>query len=225
MKISNKNIQCLKLCLVTHSKHQSIDLYKHTILKAARGGVTSIQIREKKSDISQLRDFALEIKSILKPFKISLIINDHVRLAKDIDADGVHLGQSDIHPIQAREILGPDKIIGLSIETLQELTIANQISCLDYVAASAVFKSKTKPNSKTLWGLTGLKQIVQRSVHPVVAIGGITLTNIEQIMELGTFGAAVVGAIHDAYDAQRAASDLIKKILAKREEKSLCLRK
>lgn len=201
--------QHLKLCLVTHIQNQSIEKYLHFLKQAILGGVTAVQLREKNHDIEATRHMALSLQSILHPLKIPLIINDHVQLAKEIDADGVHLGQSDIHPNEAREILGPDKIIGLSVETLTELKRANQLKTIDYIAASAVFQSQTKLNCKTYWGIHGLTELVKISQHPVIAIGGINLSNIQPIFESGVTGVAVVSAIHNAKDPNKTASDFI----------------
>lgn len=215
----------LKLCLVTHAQTKSFLLYKKFILQAIEGGVTLIQLREKSKSLSQIRRMALELKAILRPFKIPLIINDRVEIAKEIDADGIHLGQSDLSPSDARQILGPTKIIGLSVETFAELEIANQLTCIDYIAASAVFPSKTKSDCKTTWGLDGLKEIVQKSKYPVIAIGGINHHNIHNIIESGACGAAVISAIHNQDDPEKAARDLITEINQSIERRKICLKK
>ena len=181
------------------------------MLKAIQGGVTSIQLREKTKNLFEFHQLALQFKLILRPFKIPLIINDHVEIAKDIDADGIHIGQSDLSPDKARKILGPEKIIGWSVETLKELEIANQLTCINYIAASAIFSSKTKSDCKTIWGITGLQKIIHLSKHPVLAIGGINLRNIRMVMDSGAYGVAVVSAIHD-HDPRKAAADLIAEI-------------
>ncbi len=203
------NLQCLKLCLVTHFQNKSFEYCKSLILNAIKGGVTSIQLREKNKELFEVYDLALKLKSCLTPLNIPLIINDHIQIAKAIDAEGVHLGQSDISPNEARKLIGSHKIIGLSIETYEELEIANQLTCIDYVAASAVFPSKTKSNCKTIWGIEGLRQIIRLSKHPVVAIGGIDTNNIRMIFESGVCGAAVVNAIHDSVDPKKKASQLL----------------
>lgn len=202
----------LKLCLVTHIKSRSIDDYQKIILSAIRGGVTSIQLREKNLSFKDLKSLALSLQTLLKPYKIPFIINDNVALAKEIDADGVHLGQTDISPIDARKLLGKDKIIGLSIESFQELEIANQLDCINYIAASAVFQSKTKNNCRTIWGLDGLKEIVKKSIHPVIAIGGINSKNINDVMECGAAGVAVISAIHDHPQPEVMADIMLHKI-------------
>lgn len=199
----------LKLCVLTNIEAKSISEYKNFILQTVQGGVTSVQLRAKNKSLSEILHLATELKSILKPLKIPLIINDHVEIAKAVDAEGVHVGQSDLSAAKAREILGPEKIIGLSVESLQELEIANQLDCINYIGASAVFASSSKPDCKTIWGIEGLKKISQLSRHPVVAIGGIDQTNIKQIIASGACGAAVISAIHNHSDPRQAAADLI----------------
>lgn len=196
----------LKLCLVTNLQEQPFPQYKEFILQAIKGGITSIQLREKSRSLSEIRQMALELKAILT---VPLILNDHVEIVKEVGAEGVHLGQSDMHPEKARALVGPNKIIGLSIESYQELKIANSLTCIDYVAASAVFPSKIKRNTKTIWGLEGLYTIVKNSRHPVIAIGGINESNIQSIVKTGACGAAVVGAIHDHPCPTKAAARLI----------------
>ena len=206
-------MQCLKLCLVTHSSNKPFSLYKNFLVRAVNGGVTSVQLREKNPNKNAIRAIACELKAILASFKVPLIINDHVDIALQVEADGVHLGQSDILPQEARKILGPKKIIGWSIETQQQLDAANNLSCIDYVAASAVFASqKTKTDCKTIWGIQGLKEITQRSKHPVVAIGGIDASNVTAVMQAGVCGVAIISAIHDHPDPKAASALLINKI-------------
>jgi thiamine-phosphate pyrophosphorylase len=199
----------LKLCLVTQLDHQDIDQYCFLLKQAIQGGVSCIQFRDKnKASANQTEQKARALKEFLAPFAIPFIINDRVTLAHKINADGVHLGQEDCSPLEARSILGPDKIIGYSIETLEQLEAANQLSCIDYVAASAVFPSKSKNNCKTIWGLAGLKQLAQFSKHPVIAIGGINQANAHQIIAHGASGIAVISAIHEAQDPKLAAYQL-----------------
>lgn len=199
----------LKLCLITHMQHTPFSRYKEFILQAIAGGVTLVQLREKSKSLSDVRELALGLKALLQPLNVPLIINDHLTIAKEIEADGIHLGQGDVSPVEARQLLGPDKIIGWSIESMTELEMANQLTCIDYIAASAVFPSQTKTDCKTIWGLSGLQKIVKKSRHPVVAIGGIDASNIQQIINKGACGAAVISAIHASPDPKRAALELI----------------
>ncbi|WP_133127872.1 thiamine phosphate synthase [Legionella nagasakiensis] len=203
-------ISTLKLCLVTHIHGCSFSSYLKFIQQAVNGGITSIQLRDKNSSLSELHHRAQILKSILQPLSVPLIINDSVELAYAVDAEGVHLGQADASPILARDYLGSQKLIGLSIESFSDLEYANTLDCLDYVAASAVFPSLTKTDCKTIWQLDGLRALVNSSRHPVIAIGGINTSNLQSVLEHGAYGAAVVSAVHQVTDHQQAASALRK---------------
>lgn len=212
--------RCLKLCLVTKDfSVNNIVSYKKFLENAVLGGVTSVQLRLKNSNLSEIRSTAFEIKSLLDTHGIPLLINDHVSIAKEINAAGVHLGQSDVTPQIAREILGKDKIIGLSIETFAQLEKANYLDCIDYVAASAVFYSKTKQNCQTYWGIEGLEWLVKHSKFPVVGIGGINRWNIKRVVDAGAQGVAVIGAIHDYPDAKLATEQLLERMANTHTEK------
>lgn len=199
----------IKLCLVTNYKNQGIEAYLQFIESSVKGGVSMVQLREKEASSEKLVHFAFKLKIILDQYKTPLIINDDPVLAAEIDAKGVHLGQNDMHPDEARKILGKDKIIGLSVETLEQLAEANKLKSVDYVAASAIFSSKTKVDCRTFWGVSGLRQFCNMSRHPVMAIGGINNLNVEHIVKAGAKGVAVVGAIHDSHYPEKAASELI----------------
>lgn len=201
----------LQLCLVTKIQlEQSFDEYSAVIEKAILGGVTMLQLREKHNNLSLVKQRALALKRLLKPYRVPLIINDFVGLAKEVEADGVHIGQGDMSPIEARGILGHNKIIGISIETIDELQRSNEMDVIDYVSISAVYPSKTKSNYKTIWGLDGLAEAIKISRHPIIAIGGIRLENASEIVKAGVDGIAILGAIYDAYDPLQVAKDLKK---------------
>jgi len=195
----------LTFCLVTQPVEETDKQYEQFILAAVHGGVTAVQLRSKVQDSRCLVHTATRLIELLRPLNVPLIINDHVEVALAVNADGVHLGQSDMHPELAREVLGEDKFIGLSIESMANLEAANNMSCLDYVAASAIFPSKTKLDCKTFWGLDGLEQLARASRYPVVAIGGITADSAGQIMQAGAAGIAVVSALYEAACVKSAA--------------------
>lgn len=199
----------LTLCLVTNANDAPLSEYHRLILQAVAGGVTMIQLREKSRSPEQLREMALQLKTLLEPVKVPLIINDHVALAVAVDADGVHLGQSDGSAEEARQQLGSGKIIGISVESFEDLERANQLSCIDYIAASAVFNSTTKTDCKTIWGLEGLREVVLRSRHPVMAIGGINPLNLAAVLDQGAAGVAVINAIHAHRNPAMAAQEMM----------------
>ncbi|MBA2657798.1 MAG: thiamine phosphate synthase [Tatlockia sp.] len=186
-----------KLMLITHRQAQPLHDYLQFIEICIKSGVTSVQLREKEAKPSFLEDFALKLQTLLAPYKIPLIINDNLELALKINAQGLHLGQSDGSPRWAREQLHPNQYLGLSIETENDLIRANSYT-VDYVAASAVFPSVHKTNLRTIWGLEGLNALAQRSLNPLIAIGGINVTNVKQVMDAGAKGIAVIGALHNA---------------------------
>ncbi len=200
------DLQSLKLCLVTHRQNRPFSDYLGVILDAVRGGVTSVQLREKLASESDILEMARVLKTHLDPLGVPLIINDHLAIAEAVGAAGVHLGQQDSSLEEARALLGNQACIGLSIETNEELLLANRCAQLTYVAASAVFQSHTKQDCKTLWGLDGLRDFCKISVYPVVAIGGITIQNVSAVKDCGVSGVAIVGAIHDAESPRAAAS-------------------
>ena len=157
------------------------------------GGVTFLQLREKKLDEEHFLEEAKELQKLCKEYKVPFIINDNVDIAVEIGADGVHVGQSDMEAGMVREKLGPDKIIGVSAATLSEAIQAEQDGA-DYLGVGAMFATSTKTNTRpvTIERLTQIKQAVQ---IPVVAIGGIQSSNVTTLTDTGIDGIAVVSAI------------------------------
>jgi thiamine-phosphate pyrophosphorylase len=201
------------LCLVTtQSPNTSCDQFLEFVAATLEGGVTMVQFREKHRPYEEQLAIARALHALTLWHQVPLIINDHVQLALDCQAEGVHLGQDDLHPDQARTLLGPSKIIGWSIETRAQLERANALTSIDYVGASAVFPTQHKNNCKTHWGLEGLNHLCTHSVHPVIAIGGIHLENITAVMHQGPHGVAVIGALHQAAQPREAAQHLSQKI-------------
>ncbi len=196
-----------KLMLVTHRKDIPVSAYLDFIKACAASGTSSVQLREKNASDDFLFDLGMRLKSVLDPYNVPLIVNDNVDLAIRLDAAGVHLGQTDGDPVAARAALGPDKIIGVSIEYLEELETANTMP-LDYVAASAVFDTVNKSNLKTLWGLDGVRMLSERSKHPLMGIGGIHHGNAGDVIKAGAKGVAVIGALHDAQNPNEASRSL-----------------
>ena len=179
------------------------------VIAAVRGGVTMVQLREKHSSTAEFVAKALKLKELLRPYGVPLIINDRIDVALASDADGVHIGQSDMPIGIARKLLGPEKIIGLSVESLQDVLSANETDA-DYIGVSPVFSTPTKTDTAAPFGLEGLKLAVEKSVHPAVAIGGINLSNAGSVMACGCDGIAVVSAVLCAPDPCRASAELLK---------------
>lgn len=183
------------------------------VTEAVRGGVTMVQLREKDCDTREFVELAARLKTALSPLGVPLIINDRIDVALAMDADGVHIGQSDMPYDIARKLLGPDKIIGLSVENMDDIRVANALD-VDYVGISPVYSTSTKTDTAAPFGLDGLREAVKLSVHPTVAIGGMNARTAADVMDCGTDGIAVVSAIVSA-DSPYDASMNLKSIVTK----------
>jgi thiamine-phosphate pyrophosphorylase len=172
---------------------------------AVRGGVSAVQLREKSCSTEEYIETARRIKRVLRPFGVPLIINDRVEVALEVGAAGVHLGQGDMPPAEARKLLGPDAVIGLSVETPEQADEADHLD-VDYLGVSPIFPTPTKTDLTTAWGLQGLRLL--RSRHQLIAIGGVNSSNAAEVMEAGADGIAVVSAICSAPDPEAAAREL-----------------
>ncbi|EPO5781606.1 thiamine phosphate synthase [Vibrio harveyi] len=196
-----------RLYLVTDDQ-QDLATLKRVVRKAVEGGVTMVQVREKHGDVRAFIGRAQAVKDILKDTDVPLIVNDRVDVALAVDADGVHLGQSDMPAIIARELIGPNKILGLSIENEEQLAEADSLP-IDYIGLSAIFATPTKTNTKKHWGIDGLKMALETTSLPIVAIGGINESNIPQLSATGVHGLALVSAICHADDPKTASEYLL----------------
>jgi len=176
--------------------------------EAVKGGATMVQLREKDCSTREFIELAAKLKETLKPLGIPLLINDRIDVALAVDADGVHIGQSDMPYKTARALLGPDKIIGLSVENMEDIRVANELD-VDYVGISPVYSTHTKTDTAAPFGLEGLREAVKLSVHPTVAIGGMNMKTAKDVMACGTDGIAVVSAIVSADSPCEAARNLL----------------
>ncbi|MCW8335262.1 thiamine phosphate synthase [Vibrio paucivorans] len=199
-----------RLYLVTDDQ-QDLSTLVNVVKQAVAGGVTMVQVREKHGDVRALIERALAVKAVLKGSGVPLIINDRVDVALAVDADGVHLGQSDMPAEMARSLIGPDKILGLSVENEQQLSEALKLN-VDYLGLSAIFATPTKTNIKKEWGIEGLRAAVAQSQLPIVAIGGINSSNLDDIVATQVEGIALVSAICHADDPEYASRQLIAQI-------------
>lgn len=168
-----------------------------------KGGATFLQLREKELDWEAILAEAREIQAIAGRYRVPFVINDSVDIALACDADGVHVGQSDLMGRDVRALIGPDKILGITANTV-ELAVAAERAGADYIGAGAVFGTTTKHNAKNL-SLDTLKAICQAVNIPVVAIGGINADNLPQLAGTGAAGAAVVSALFAQKDPEEAA--------------------
>lgn len=203
MKVDRK-----QLCLyaVTDRRWLGNSTLAQQVELALEGGVTFLQLREKDAGPQEILEQARQLLPICRRFGVPLIINDNVELALASGADGVHLGQGDMDPRQARRLLGPDRIIGVSAHNPQEARLALEGGA-DYLGAGAVFHTGTKTDAGALPRQT-LEEICRSVDIPVVAIGGITRENVLSLAGSGVAGAAVVSAIFAQPDVKEAAREM-----------------
>ncbi|KAL2511866.1 Thiamine biosynthetic bifunctional enzyme TH1 [Abeliophyllum distichum] len=182
---------------------------------AVEGGATIVQLREKDADTRDFLEAAKTCLEICRQHGVPLLINDRVDIALACDADGVHVGQSDLPARVVRTLLGPDKIIGVSCKTREQAHVA-WIEGADYIGCGGVYPTNTKENNLTV-GLDGLKNVCLASKLPVVAIGGIGISNVQPVMELGVpslKGVAVVSSLFDKESVSRETQNLRRVLLA-----------
>ena len=198
--------ETLALYAITDSRLAKAQSFYEQIEDALKGGVTLLQLREKNMCEEDLLKEALEVQKICKKYRVLLIINDDVELAKKINADGVHVGQSDLDAGTARTILGPDKIIGVTAKTVEQARAAQRAGA-DYLGSGAIFGTGTKPDAKPMT-MELLREIVNAVDIPVVAIGGIDSSNAYKLAKTGIAGIAVVNGIFGKSDCCAAAREL-----------------
>ena len=209
MKCDKKS---LLLYAVTDRTWLSGESLNEQVEKAIKGGVTFVQLREKNLDEKSFLDEALEIQKLCRKYNIPFIINDNVEIARKINADGVHVGQSDMKAKNVRAILGEDKILGVSAQTVEQALLAEKEGA-NYLGVGAVFPTGSKEDAEDV-SLDTLKEICSAVNIPVVAIGGIGANNVSKLENSGISGIAVISAIFAADDIESATKDL--KELAKK---------
>ena len=178
-----------------------------TARRAVAGGVTLVQLRDKNASTAQMIETGRALKTALLGTGVPLIINDDVEAAIAIGADGLHVGQDDRDALIARRLIGPDMILGLSVET-EALAAAVDPAAVDYVGAGPVFATATKPGHKPPVGMEGLARLVAATPLPAVAIGGLKVDHIEAVLRAGVRGLAVVSAICGQPDPRASAFEL-----------------
>lgn len=179
-----------------------------TVMAAVRGGVSVVQLRDKHASDEEMIAQAIRLKALLDEYEVPLIINDRIEVALASGADGLHIGQSDGDPVEARRRLGEDALIGLSVQTLEQLK-AVDVERIDYLGLGPVYATATKPDHAAPLGIEGLTQLVRSSPLPTVAIGGISLANAGDVMSSGTDGLAVVSALCSAENPAAAAQQFL----------------
>ena len=179
----------------------------HEVVKESLdGGVTFVQLREKHLDQENFLKEAQNLKKLCKEYQVPFVINDNVDIAIEMDADGVHVGQSDMEAGDVRAKLGPDKIIGVSAQTVEQAILAEKHGA-DYLGVGAVFPTSSKDDATEVPFET-LKAICEAVSIPVIAIGGITKDNVKELAGSGICGIAVISAIYGQKDIKKASEEL-----------------
>ena len=192
--------------LVTDRRNKTDEEFLNIIEEAIKGGTTIVQLREKTASTKEFYDLALKVKEITSRYDVPLLINDRIDIALAVDSEGVHIGQDDMPAGIAREIIGEDKILGVSASTVDEAKKA-QIDGADYIGSGAVFPTSSKDDADSV-SKEELKEIVDSVDIPVVAIGGINLDNASLLKDTGIAGFSVISAIMYAEDPKLASSQL-----------------
>ena len=204
----------LRLYAVTDRTWLGNETLYEQVEKALEGGATLVQLREKELPEADVQKEAEELLELCHRYGVKLILDDDVELAEKVGADGVHIGQSDMGLAHAREILGPDKIIGVTAKTVEQAKAA-EAGGADYLGSGAVFGSTTKKDAIPMKHEL-LEEICHRVKIPVVAIGGITAENVLQLKGRGIAGVAVVSGIFACEDIKagtRHLGELVEQII------------
>lgn len=214
MRLDKKN---LLLYAVTDRHWLTEDETLYSVVeKALKGGATFMQLREKKLEEAKFMEEAKEIKALCAQYDVPFVINDNVDLAVSMDADGVHVGQSDMAAGDVRAKIGPDKILGVSAHTVEQAKLA-EAQGADYLGVGAVFPTGSKDDADEVRHET-LKEICQSVNIPVIAIGGITEENTPRLSGSGICGIAVISAIFGQQDIEEA-TRVLKKVTKEMVEK------
>lgn len=204
------------LYLVTDEKMSLDRDISYIVEQAVEGGVTMVQLREKELNTREFIKRSLNLKKLLSKYDVPLIINDRVDIALAVEADGVHVGQSDMPYEYVKKLIPKKMMLGLSVETLDQAVEAEKYD-LDYLSVSPVFFTPTKTNLYREWGIEGLRKLRSITKHKLIAIGGINSSNVAEVIRAGADGVAVVSAICAAKDP-KATSKELKSIIEKIEK-------
>ncbi len=183
-----------------------------TVRQAVAGGVSVVQLRDPNASPDELRSLGRRLVDTLRPTGIPLIVNDHAELVDEIGAAGAHVGQSDLGPGRARELIGPGRILGLSVHSAEQVSAAiEREDPIDYLGVGPIWATGSKADAATPIGPEGLAEIVRLSPWPCVAIGGISAERAPVVRATGAAGVAVISAICGQPDVTSAASNLVHK--------------
>ena len=194
------NREALRLYLVTNRYQDSLESFLEKLETACRSGVTIVQLREKNLTTNQYYQLAKQVKEITDAYQVPLIIDDRLDVCLAVDAAGLHIGDDELPVSVARQVLGPDKILGVTAKTVKRALEAEEGGA-NYLGTGAIFPTTTKENAPITL-ISTLKTICQRVAIPVVAIGGLTSENIDQLAATGIAGVAVVRDLMQAEDIE-----------------------
>ena len=194
------NREAFRLYLVTNRYQDSLESFLEKVETACRSGVTIIQLREKNLTTNQYYQLAKQVKEITDAYQVPLIIDDRLDICLAVDAAGLHIGDDELPVSVARQVLGPEKILGVTAKTVKRALEA-ETSGADYLGTGAIFPTRTKENAPITL-ISTLKTICQTVAIPVVAIGGLTSENIDQLAATGIAGVAVVRDLMQAEDIE-----------------------
>ena len=200
------NKEDLLLYAVTDRKWVGEKTLLQQVEESIKGGVTFVQIREKELDDSLFLDEAIKMRDLCERYQVPFVVNDNVEIAIKSNAHGVHVGQDDMEASNVRELIGKDKILGVSVQTIEQAIEAEKKGA-DYLGVGAVFPTNSKDDAAEV-SLETLKIICQNVNIPVVAIGGINLNNINQLKNTGIAGVALISAIFANKDIESATKEL-----------------
>ena len=204
------NREVLKLYLVTNRYQDSLENFLEKVETACRSGVTIIQLREKNLTTNQYYQLAKQVKEITDAYQVPLIIDDRLDVCLAVDAAGLHIGDDELPVSVARKVLGPEKILGVTAKTVKRALEAETAGA-DYLGTGAIFPTTTKENAPITL-ISTLKTICQTVAIPVVAIGGLTSENIDQLIGTGIAGVAVVRDLMQAEDIEAKAQAFLTKM-------------
>ena len=203
---TNADRKNLQLYAITDSHWLNGRTLYSVVKESLDGGVTFLQLREKELDEEHFLEEARELQKLCREYQVPFVINDNVDIAAAINADGVHVGQSDMEAGDVRAKLGPDKIIGVTAKTVEQAVLAQERGA-DYLGVGAVFHTDSKADAKEI-SFDTLKDICKAVSIPVIAIGGITEENVRELAGSGICGIAVISAIYAQRDIKKAAENL-----------------
>ena len=204
------NRETLRLYLVTNRYQDSLERFLEKVEMACRSGVTIVQLREKNLTTNQYYQLSKKVKEITDTYQVPLIIDDRLDVCLAVDAAGLHIGDDELPVSVARQVLGPEKILGVTAKTVKRALEAEEGGA-DYLGIGAIFPTTTKENAPITL-ISTLKTICQKVAIPVVAIGGLTSENIDQLAATGIAGVAVVRDLMQAEDIEAKTQAFLRKL-------------